>query len=159
LSAVADTQKKNKRAPTHIVVKKAKKDLKAAQKAQIEAEEAAFKAKQKLRKLQRSQAERLRTEKAKCNGKCPRVFPIYVGPKNVPSTETRTVVVIGNKEHNKQRWSKVKTHKKMLWNPKGIKKTRKHLANAASRIVAAAKKRKRISEAPLVEKPVKVTWV
>jgi len=112
-----------------------------------------------LRNLKRTQTERLRNERAKCNGKCPREFPILVGPKGVPSTETRTVVVIGDKGHNRQRWSAIKTSKKMLWSPKGIKKTRKHLANAASRITAAAKKTKRISEAPLVEKPPKVTWV
>jgi len=152
LNTIAKTKK---RAPTHFVVKKAKKDLKAAQKAQIQAEEAAFTAKQKLRKLKRRQSERLRAERAKCNGKCPREFPIYVGPKNVPSTETRSVVVIGNKAHNKARWSKIKTHKKLLWSPKGIKKTRKHLANAASRIVAAAKKRKAMNEAV----PKHVTWV
>jgi len=155
----AQAEKPKKRAPTHLVVKKAKKDLKAAQEAQIVAEEAAFKAKQKLRKLKRTQNERLRTEQAKCNGKCPRVFPIYVGPKGVPSTETRSVVVIGNKADNKKRWSAIKTHDKLLWSPKGIKKARKHVTNAASRIVSATKKRKRISEAPLVEKPPKVTWV
>jgi len=134
-------------------IKKSRAALKAAQSAQISAEEKAFKAAQKLRKIKRLQSERLRKARSKCNGKCPREFPILVGPKNVPSKETRTVVVIGDKGHNRARWSKVHTPSKYLWNPKGLKKAKKHVLQAAARIIRAAKTRKRLSEAPLGNDP------
>jgi len=127
--------------------------LKKARAAQLKSEDLAFKARRELKRVQRAQSDRIREERRKCAGKCPREFPILVGPKNVRSTETRSVVVIGDKVANKKRWSKVPTHKRLFWHPKGLKKTAKHITKAGRRIAKARAKTKRISEAPLVEKP------
>jgi len=134
-------------------MKKTKKNLKKAQSAQMKAEDEAFKARRELAALRRSQAERLREERKKCAGKCDREFPILVGPKNIKNTETRSVVVMGDKAHNKKRYDTVHTPKKWYWHPKGLNKTRRHIKRAGRRIAAAHAKTKRISEAPLVEKP------
>jgi len=130
-----------------------KEQLERARKAQLAAENEAFAARRKLAALKRAQKERLSEERRKCAGKCDREFPILVGPKHVPNTQTRSVVVIGDRAANKKRWSRVRTHKKLLWNPKELKKTRRHLKRAHRRIVRAAEKTKRISEAPLVSYP------
>jgi len=127
--------------------------LERARKAQLAAEAAAFAARRKLAALKRAQKERLAEERRKCAGKCDREFPVLVGPKHVPAKETRSVVVIGDKAANKKRWERVKTHKRLLWDPKGLKKARRHLKRYHRSIVKNAKKHKRIVEAPLVSYP------
>jgi len=142
-----------KRPPPGKRLKQTRKQLKAARDKQMKAEAQAWKIKQKLLALKRRNKARLREEKRKCSGKCSREFPILVGPKNVPNKETRSVVVIGDSASNRKRYNAVPTSKKLLWDPKKLKKTVKHIKKAAGRIVAARTKTKRISEAPLVEKP------
>jgi len=150
---LANKKKKNSKKERSKRLKAARDAMKKARAAQLKSEDAAFKAQAELKRVKRQQAERLREERRKCAGKCDREFPILVGPKNVPNTETRSVVVIGDKEQNKKRWSAVSTHKRLFWHPKGLKKTARHIVKAARRIVAAHVKHKRIAEAPLVEKP------
>jgi len=145
----AKSQKKVKKSAN---LKKAKKALKGARAAQLKSEDEAFKLRSELARVKRSQADRLREERRKCAGKCDREFPILVGPKNVPSKETRSVVVIGDRAANKKRWSRVSTHKRLFWHPKGLKKTARHIKKAGRTIKAVSGKVKRISEAPLVEK-------
>jgi len=152
MKQVKKNAKKAKKAKKSKDGKKAKKQLKAARAAQLKSEDEAFKLRRELQHVKRSQADRLREERRKCAGKCDREFPILVGPKNVPATETRSVVVIGDRAANKKRWSRVDTHKRLFWHPKGLKKTARHITRAGRKIAAAHAKTKRISEAPLVEK-------
>jgi len=145
--------KADKKAKKAANKKKTKKDLKKARKSQLDAEAAAARARAELARVKREAADRLKAERRKCAGKCDREFPILVGPKNIKNTETRSVVVIGDRTHNKKRWSQVKTPARLFWHPKGLKKTSKHIKRAGRTIGAVHKKVKRISEAPLVEKP------
>jgi len=135
------------------VMKNTRKNLKKAQAAQLKAEAKAFAAKRKLLAIKRAQKAKLRAARAACNGKCDREFPIVVGPMNVPAKQTRQVVVIGDRAENKKVWSRVHTPRKWLWDAKKLKKTKRHIRRAGQRIVAARSKTKRISDAPLVEKP------
>jgi len=127
--------------------------LKKARAAQLKAEAEAFEAKRRLAALKRAQAERLREERRKCAGKCDREFPILVGPMNVKNTETRSVVVIGDKVHNRKRYNAVDTPRRLFWKPKGLKHTARSIKRAGRTIAAVTKTRKYISQAPLVETP------
>jgi len=157
LKALITTVKKQKAKkapkPLPLVVKRAKKQLKTARVAQMKAEDAAFKAKLAVRRLKRAQAEKIRAVASKCVGKCPREMPIYVGPKNIRNTETRSVVVVGqDKAHNRKIWSSVHTHKKLLWKPKGITRARRHVKKAGVAILTAKKKHRLLTGAPLLSK-------
>jgi len=153
VTAARHESKATKKINTNKVIKSTKNQLKVAQRAQLKAEAKAFATKRKLLAIKRRQAELLRTERKKCAGKCDREFPVLVGPKNIRNTETRSVVVIGDRDENKKVWSRVNTPRKWDWNPKSLKRTSRHIKKAGARITKAHKLTKRISEAPLVEKP------
>jgi len=72
---------------------------------------------------------KLQAAARKCNGKCERSEQqggVFVGPKGVPNTQTRTVVVIGDHNENKKRYTAVKT-KGLNWNHKFLKKVGRDL--------------------------------
>jgi len=133
--------------------KKAKQAaLVAKKKAMKKAAAAARRADKAKAKVAQLKKQLKKTQRALKNNLLPSL-PVFVGPKNVPAKETRTVVVIGDRTANKKRWSAVKTNNRMMWAPKKLKKIGKHVPAAGKTITAVHNKVKRISEAPLVEKP------
>jgi len=153
ITTVKNPPAKAEPVPVPVAVKRTKKQLRTARVAQAKAEDAAFSAKLALRRLKRTQKERLRAVSQKCSGKCPRQLPILVGTKNIPNTETRSVVVVGqDKIHNRRIYNSVNTPKRLLWFPAGIKRARRHVKTAGVAIQKAHKKHRRLTEAPLIEK-------
>jgi hypothetical protein len=88
-----------------------------------------FKLKKAIAAAQRQTKAKLQAAARKCNGKCERSEQqggVFIGPKGIPASKTRTTIVIGNHEDNKKRYTAVKT-KGLNWDKKVLKRTARHL--------------------------------
>jgi len=128
------------------------KKLRQARIAKSKAELINRRLRKKLKNLRKRLQRRIRIEREKCNGKCPRNFPITVGPHRIPSKQTRRVVMTGDRETNRKLWSAVKTHKRLLWNPKKLRKVYKFHDRTGKRIRRHHDFIKKTRREPLVER-------
>jgi len=114
------------------VQKRRLQKLRAIQKGNREMAERLFQLKRSIAKAKREGNAAVNKARRKCAGKCERDSSpkTFVGPKYVPSTQTRTTVTIGNHFDNLKRYKAVKT-KGLNADPRVLRRVRRHLKDAA----------------------------
>jgi uncharacterized coiled-coil protein SlyX len=88
-------------------------------------------------------------ETAACPG-CHDEKPVYVGRKNIPAQDTRSVLVLGNPDENKEKWEAVETPEQLLTDPKEIHNVEDGLPAVADQIANIHNKVEEIKNSPLV---------
>jgi len=105
-----------------------------------------------LRRLRQQIEDRLADERSKCAGKCPRKAPIYVGPKRILNTETRSVYVVGDRVRNRKKWEAVETSPTLMWHPPKLQKVVNYHKKVGKRIARHHNFIKEMSNSPLVRR-------
>jgi len=75
---------------------------------------------------------------------------IFVGANNVPAKETRSVMLMGNKEAHAALYNSVKTDSRMMIDPHKIREYQKAVPMHDKAIMSVHNKVQKIAEAPLV---------